>query len=150
MVDENTHKLVEEVIVDETGTHRIRGTNNSDHNTILMTINTTVQTTQEKRRKWKKATEENWKKFNQIMEKNKNKIMNYNQLENNINTALKEAIGVQTISTTNSKRGKETKEIKHLREARNQLRKKLSQEIKNEGKNKPEILQTDARTSTVT
>ncbi len=43
------------------------------------------------------------------MEKNKNKIINYNQLEININTALKEAIGVQTICMTNSKEGKKPK-----------------------------------------
>ena len=39
LTDTDTHKQVEETIVDEEGTHRIRGTNDSDHNTILTTIN---------------------------------------------------------------------------------------------------------------
>ena len=36
LVDENTNKQIEEIIVDEEGTHRIRGNNDSDHNTILL------------------------------------------------------------------------------------------------------------------
>ena len=34
----DTHHQVEETIIDEEGTHRIRGTNDSDHNTILTTF----------------------------------------------------------------------------------------------------------------
>ena len=39
LVDENTLKQMEEIIVDEEGTHRIFGKKESDHNTILLTIN---------------------------------------------------------------------------------------------------------------
>ena len=35
LVDENTLKQMEEIIVDEEGTHRIGGKNESDHNIIL-------------------------------------------------------------------------------------------------------------------
>ena len=39
LVDENTLKQMEEIIVDEEGTHRMCGKKESDHNTMLLTIN---------------------------------------------------------------------------------------------------------------
>ena len=38
LVDSKTAEEVEEIIVDEIGTHRLRGKRESDHNTILMTL----------------------------------------------------------------------------------------------------------------
>ncbi len=46
-----------------------------------MTVNTNVNNTKEKIKKWKTPTEESWNQFNQIMERNKNKINNYTQLK---------------------------------------------------------------------
>ena len=41
-------KQIEEIIVDEEGTHRIGGINESDHNTILLTIDTKMNRDKEK------------------------------------------------------------------------------------------------------
>ena len=60
LVDENTLKQMEEILVDEEGTHRIGGKNESDHNTILLTINTTMNKDKEKEQ-WEKPSEESWK-----------------------------------------------------------------------------------------
>ena len=42
LTDKDTHNQMEETIIDEEGTHRIRGTNDSDHNTILTTLNINI------------------------------------------------------------------------------------------------------------
>ena len=51
-MDEDTLRQMEEIIVDEEGTHIIGGKNESDHNTILLTINTTMNRDKEKRTVW--------------------------------------------------------------------------------------------------
>ena len=69
MVDENTLRQMEEIIVDEEGTHRIVGKNESDHNTILLTINTTMNKDKEKRTVWGKTIRGKLEKFQQNNEK---------------------------------------------------------------------------------
>ena len=59
LTDKDTHNQVEETIIDEEGTHRIRGTNDSDHNTILTTLNINIIHKPEKRTTWKKGHQNN-------------------------------------------------------------------------------------------
>ena len=133
---------MEETIIDEEGTHRIRGTNDSDHNTILTTLNINIIHKPEKRTTWKKGTPEQWTHFNNIIKETENKkdLTNYNELEKTIGEALKEAIGTQTISNT-KKKNKESATTKHLREIRNKLKKQYKQTTMNNENNKHEILQ---------
>ena len=50
LVDSKTAEEVEEIIVDQIGTHRLRGKRESDHNTILMTLKQKIQPITEKKK----------------------------------------------------------------------------------------------------
>ena len=139
LVDENTNKQIEEIIVDEEGTHRIRGNNDSDHNTILLTLNTTANRETQKITNWKKPTKESWNNFNKIIDSNKNNLTDYQSLYQNIIHTLEEAIGSQTITLT--KKRKESDETKRLRREKNKIKKELQIEIKNNSPNKTETLE---------
>ena len=93
--------------------HRIRGNDDSDHNTILLTLNTTANRETQKITNWKKPTKESWNNFNKIIDSNKNNITDYQSLYQNIIHTLEEAIGSQTITLT--KKRKESDETKRLR-----------------------------------
>ncbi len=55
LTDKHTAKRVEEVIIDEAGTHRLKGTNETDHNTILVTIEIETHRKNEKITTWNKV-----------------------------------------------------------------------------------------------
>ena len=73
LTDKDTHNQVEETIMDEEGTHRIRGTNDSDHNTIhvLATLNINIIHKPEKKYNLEKGTPEQWTHFNAIIKEAK-------------------------------------------------------------------------------
>ena len=67
LVDRKTAIEVEEIIVDEIGTHRLRGKRESDHNTILMTLKQKIQPIIEKKKSLKKGTPEQWDQYNKLI-----------------------------------------------------------------------------------
>ena len=93
LVDKRLEKNVEEIIVDEIGTHKLKGNNESDHNTILMTINIKTTKDPKKLKRWKKGNPQQWKKYNEILSKLNEKHANpdYTTLEKYINMALEES-----------------------------------------------------------
>ena len=137
-MDENTLKQIEEIIVDEEGTHRIGGKNESDHNTILLTIDTKINRDKEKRTVWKTPSEESWNNFNKTMKNRQDNIKDYQSLSQNITEALKVAIGTRTVGVTNKR--KESKQTKILRQDKNKLKRDLQSAIQRKDPEKTTIL----------
>ena len=63
---------IEEMIVDDKGTYRIKRRSDTDHNTILTTINIKNVKEGQTNKRWKLDSKAGWKQFNQkIQEKSK-------------------------------------------------------------------------------
>ena len=113
------------MIVDEEGIHRIKGKNETDHNTIMMSlrINDARKPTFEE--KWMLNNKEGWKKFNKTIQeaysKNKINTNDYQKTEKDIIKILKETIGSRKIRTDKPWKNRNP-EIKECR--RNMIRKK--------------------------
>ena len=61
---------IKKIRIDETGTHRLKGNKESDHNTILFSIGTEITREQKKTiSRWKLNNEVGWKKFNENFQK---------------------------------------------------------------------------------
>jgi hypothetical protein len=98
-----TNELAKEttnVIVDEEGVMRLKTEkgkrNETDHNTITLTLNIKQKNRKEKITKWKKGDREGWEEFNKEM--NKYHPSDYQQMDNMIREALKKTIGNTTIT----------------------------------------------------
>ena len=130
LTDEKTTQQIEEMIVDEQGALRLKGNNETDHNTIAATIELRTKTEQTKVLKWNKATKENWNKYNEEMVKVAHLINNYNDLEYHIIKIMETTIGSKTINTTQDNRH-ESQQTKHLRQekklAKNAYKKAIRQ-----------------------
>ena len=77
IVSNNMLNRIEEMIVDEKGTYRIKKRSDTDHNTILTTIK--IKNVKEGKtiKRWKLDSKAGWKQFNQkIQEKSKPKPQN--------------------------------------------------------------------------
>ena len=85
------------VIVDEEGNLRIKGKNETDHNTIVMSIRINDPRKPTFREKWNLKNKEGWTKFNkEILEAYNNnniKINNYQEAEKEIKKILKKLLG---------------------------------------------------------
>ena len=141
LVDSKTAVEVEEIIVDEIGTHRLRGKRESDHNTLLMTLKQKIQPIIEKKKSLKKGTPEQWDQYNKLIQqqyKNKDPT-NYNKLNEMIQKTLEETIGTKTI-IIGSHKTKEPPKTKQLREIRKNKKKIFQMEILKNGKNKETTL----------
>ena len=141
LTDRKTAEQIEEIIVDEIGTHRLEGKKESDHNTILATFKCTLQPKTEKRTTWKKGTPEQWQQYNKLLNdhfKNK-KPTNYDDLTSMIKTAMEKTIGKKTITIGNHKQ-KESSHTKILRETKKLKKKTFQLEIKTDGANKEKTL----------
>ena len=112
--------------------------NESDHNTILLTINTTMNKDKENRTVWGKPSEESWKNFNKIMKNRQDNINDYQSLYQNTTEALKEAIGTRTVGVTNKRN--ESKQSKTLRQEKSKLKRYLQSAIKRKDLEKTTIL----------
>ena len=128
LTDKDTHNQVEETIVaivDEEGTHRIKGTHYSDHtcNTILITLNINIIHKPEKKDNLDKGdtrTMDTLQQYNKGGQKQKKDLTKYNELEKMVCETLKEAIETQTITNTNKiKINNQLTTTKHLIEIRN-------------------------------
>ena len=102
LVSKDQEQNIEEIRVDTQGTHRLKGREETDHNTILMTIKKQITLKPIKKTVWNTKNKEGWKTFNKMMteEMKKNAPSTYFHLEQIINYCLNKSIGK---STTRSK-----------------------------------------------
>ena len=91
------------IVIDETGELRVKGNNESDHNTMILTTKINMPRKPTFIEPWKVNNEEGWKKFNDEMGKiteTKPEITNnYPELEKTITRVLMNTIGKQKIRT---------------------------------------------------
>ena len=133
---------VKNIEVDEKGLYRIKGKTETDHNTIILTLNMNLKAQHNKIKKWNLENEEGWKKFNETLEneyKNKDP-QNQQELQKLITKVLKETVGEKTI-TTGRRSIKESDQTKELRKDRNSSKRKYEAAIKLQSTNKMELLQ---------
>ena len=130
-------KQTTELLIDEEGTMRIKGANESDHNTIMMEARIETERTVKKRKIWKLNNKEGWKQFNKQMQTEDKNLEDYDVLEETIIKTLKKTVG-QTTITIGKNRRRETPRVKDLRQIKKEKRKefetacKLNKEEKKE------------------
>ena len=118
MVSPRIMSGINTVIVDEEGHLRIKGKNETDHNTLLMTM--IINDTRKPKyiKKWNLGNKEGWKEFNKkvIESENARHIEQgpYAEAEKRIKTLLKQTIGEKQIRTDKVRRTNNN-EIKKLR-----------------------------------
>ena len=91
--------VIDYILTTEQIARRIKGTNETDHNTIIMSIRINDPRKPTFREKWNLKNKEGWTKFNkEIMEAYNNnniKINNYQEAEKEIKKILKKTIGTK-------------------------------------------------------
>ena len=91
------------MVIDETGELRVKGKNESDHNTMIMTVKINKPRKPTYIEPWKLNNEDGWRRFNdEIRSKQNNKpetLRNYNEFEKTITETLMNTIGKQKIRT---------------------------------------------------
>ena len=119
---------IQTLIVDEEGHLRIKGKNETDHNTITMSIAINDPRKPTYQEKWRLNNKEGWKQFNKTIqqEENKNKIKNgtYKEAEKTIKEILKNTVGIKRIRTDKPQRTN-NKEIKEARKIKKEMRDKF-------------------------
>ena len=111
-------------IVDEEGQFRIKGKNETDHNTIITTVTTNLPRKKTYIEKWNLANEEGWDKFNKEMNRKRKELSNieYPELEREIRETMAKTIGKKKIRTDkepkpNSEEIKVAKENRKIKKA---------------------------------
>ena len=98
---------IQTVIVDEKGHLRVKGKNETDHNTLLMSIKINDMRKATYKETWKLDNTEGWKLYNKEMEKteNREKILGdrYKTAETTIKKILKNTVGVIKVRTDKTK-----------------------------------------------
>ncbi len=139
LVDDHMREQNTEMIVDEEGTHRLKGKKQTDHNTLMATFKSTIKIRKEKIKRWKLNNTEGWKQFNeQLVEANReSRITTYKGLEEKMVEIMKKTVGETTITTGNTKT-RESEQIKKLR-----IEKRIARKEYNEARHSksPEIQQ---------
>ena len=135
IMTKTTIPKVKDLRVDKEGTHRMKGREETDHNTILMEIDTTVTSHANKITVWKRGSKSDWRNFNEAINRDlkQNPTKTYMDLEQAIKRNLIKHIGKVTIRTN---RNRDSKEAKNLREKKKQAGKEFDQAIKS---NNPRI-----------
>ena len=125
-----TSLKIKENVVDEEGIYRIKGKNETDHNTLMVTVQCQVNKVKRQITRWKTKNKEGWKEFNiKLAQKlDNNGEADYDKLHDIIINTLNETVGKITITTGRNKR-KETEEIKRLREKRKMMKTKFEEAI---------------------
>ena len=122
LVSPRIKRGVATMIVDEEGHLRIKGENETDHNTILMTIKVNDARKPTYRTMWNLENKDGWKEFNNMIAENKNKQQItqgwYEEAEKRITNLLKQTIG-KKVRTDKVKRVT-NEEIKALRKKKRQ------------------------------
>ena len=89
---------ITETTTDEEGTHRIRGRNETDHNTIMVNINMHMHKQSTTIKRWKLDNNEGWKQYNNLQEKmTKMENLTYQTQQEKIIESMKETVGEVTI-----------------------------------------------------
>ena len=137
LMTEKVAKTAANTETDETGTLKIKGTTESDHNTLTTTVKTRWEIKTEKRKYWNTKNKEGWKEYNKQMqmENRKNPHLTYDELEIRINKTLKKTLGTITI-TKGKPRNIDTKKVKTLRTEKR--KKRYTYKLAREGKKEQE------------
>ena len=105
--------------IDEEGKLRIKGNNETDHNTITTVIKTHTPRTKMYSERWNLANKEGWEQFNQQIVKEDKKgqgIKTYNELDEIIKETMKATIGKKKIRTDKLRKPKSEEISKKQRE----------------------------------
>ena len=115
LVPSHDKTSVKEIRVDTQGSHRLEGAKQTDHNTIIMTLDLTIQYKMETKTTWKHRGPEIWDNFNKQTIKNikEQNPTTYDHLESIIMTNLNDIIGRKT---QKGGKNRETSEVKEKRE----------------------------------
>jgi len=141
LVSKELKEQIEEIIVDEEGNYKLKGNKQTDHHTLLLTMNIPIKKKQKKRKIWKKGTKEQWKDYNQelakkVQETNPKDITEFTKI---IQESLKAKIGETIIIEGKARKVKETPEIKQARNKHKLLKKEYEEIIKNKNNNKETV-----------
>ena len=130
---------INEITVDECGTHRIKGKKETDHNTIMLDVNMEIIKENKLIKRWKLNNKEGWKNYNEELQKEyqENEPKSQEELQNLIKKVMKKTIGQVTIKIRNNKM-KEKDRIKELRKLKNNTKKEYEHAIKSARENIPE------------
>ena len=122
LIPNKKRTTVSDICVDEQGALTLRGENESDHNTITMTITTTSKPDETKNTaRWKMDDMEGWLKFNKNIKQqdDQKKIENYTEMHLAVSKAMNESITKRRCKTHQKK-----KESEAIRQARKNMREK--------------------------
>ena len=144
---DNVYRWIDKVNIDEEGLLKIRGKNNTDHNTICINLNVpNVEKTKTiNRTGWNlKADDQKWKAFSNELNKRREtatrKITNseedidkrYKKWFNEIDSAARKTIGKTTFKE--SKKAKVTKDLNELQQQKRNLKNEIQDEKDKEKK----------------
>ncbi len=114
IVTQKSQQNIKATRIDVEGTHRLKGKEETDHNTILMETDFEVKTKPTYKKVWKKGSPQDWQKYNDqvLQEIRKNKPTNYDEFEAIITKSLEKNIGQITIKNKPKTESKDAKEIR--------------------------------------
>ncbi len=120
-------------IIDETGQLRIKGKNETDHNTITTSIKINDRRTPKYIERWKTGTNEQWAEYNkrigEYMKSADLSSTNYSKNEEEIRKILKQTIGKTKIRTDKPNK-RTTKTTKAIGKMKKQKKKEFHEECK--------------------
>ena len=126
IIPKEIKKNVLENIVDEKGVYRIKGKKETDHNTILVEIETSKKKETKKIQRWRLNNKEGWKEYNEKIRTNlaNTATSNYEEINKIIKQTLEETVGKRTI-TTGKKKRRESERTKELKEKKKEAKKRF-------------------------
>ena len=108
MITQQISRYIKMITVDEEGNLRIKGKNETDHNTIIMSIKINDPRKPSFQEKWKLNNKEGWGKFNEAIKQaysnNRIKTDNYQEAEKEIKSIMKNTVGIRKIRTDKTRR----------------------------------------------
>ena len=133
LISKSLANNITETTTDEVGTHRIRGRNETDHNTIMVNINMQMNKQSTTIKRWILDNNEGWKQYNNNLQEKLTKMENptYQTLQEKMIESMTETVGEVTIRKYTGKKQKENESIKETREEKKRLKKELALAIKN-------------------
>ena len=131
MITQQISRYIKMITVDEEGNLRIKGKNETDHNTILMSIKINDPRRPSFQEKWKLNNKEGRGKFNEAIKQaysnNTIKTDNYQEAEKEIKSIMKNTVGIRKIRTDKTRRTNNhmIKEKEHNETQQKRIPKKL-------------------------
>lgn len=134
---------VKDIKIDCENIYTLRGKEETDHNTMILDLNLTLKTRNNKISVWNLNNKEGWKKYNEILNKNteNQKHLPYNTLIQNIHETLLQTIGKITIDKTKIYYPRDPT-TKHLKKTCKHLRRLIRQKQKNGENENHKTIQT--------